>query len=275
MVKESRLKESKYLLILLFLFSCNQKSFTDLTDKGNMALTGRDTVRAISFFSEAIKVAPDKAQIAYKNRGACYLMQGKYSEALSDLDNAIRLNKNDKDAYSFRYELEHKTHQYFAEIKDLNMVLSLDSNDINALNNLGVIYDKQGDKFHAFKLYKKALSNDSNYAMAHNNLGMLLADVDSLDMALVEYGKAINLDTKNADYYYNRSCVYLTRKEAVAALADLNMANSLEPHNPETLNSIAIANFLLKNKDEACKNWRQAYNAGKTEAMESINKYCK
>jgi len=262
-------------ILSMSFYGCNNKSYNYYIKEGNRVLILKDTTSAISLYSKAIELAPDKAQKAYKNRGACLLALKRYIEAKKDLDNAIKLNENDKDAYSFRYELEEKTSETAAEIEDINKVLTLDSNNILALNTLGAILSESENKEIAIGIFNKIICKDSTYALAHNNLAMILLDNNNLDLAITEYTKAINIDAKQALYYYNRSYAYLVQKKFQLALTDLELANRLEPNDPETLNSLAIAYFGLKKNEDACRSWKKAYDLGYTDAKKNLDKYCK
>ena len=77
------------------------KSAQDCFNRGNIFHNQKDYQSAISEYNEAIRLNPDFSE-AYSSRGIVKAKIGQHSEALSDFDTAIRLNPDFSKAYSNR-----------------------------------------------------------------------------------------------------------------------------------------------------------------------------
>jgi len=66
-------------------------------DQGTANYGKGDYTKAITDFSQAIKLKPDYA-VAYNNRGLVYYKKGEYKKAIADFSQAIKLNPNYENA---------------------------------------------------------------------------------------------------------------------------------------------------------------------------------
>jgi stress-induced-phosphoprotein 1 len=61
-----------------------------LKNKGNEAFQRKDYVEAVKLFTEAIQLDP-KNHVLYSNRSGAYAAQQKYTEALEDAEQTIKI----------------------------------------------------------------------------------------------------------------------------------------------------------------------------------------
>ena len=100
--------------------------------------------KAIEYFSKAISLINEKGikdehnnlQNAYYNRALSYFLLGEYNKSINDFDEALKLNKEDYEAY----------------------------------NDKGNAYYRQGNFDEAIESYKKALSINPDFENAKYNL---------------------------------------------------------------------------------------------------------
>ncbi|MXV85373.1 tetratricopeptide repeat protein [Candidatus Poribacteria bacterium] len=76
-------------------------SAQDCLNRGNTFYNQKDYQSAISEYNEAIRLNPDFSE-PYNRRGIVKAEIRQHSEALSDFDTAIRLNPDSAEAYSNR-----------------------------------------------------------------------------------------------------------------------------------------------------------------------------
>ncbi len=110
------------------------KNAQDFFIGGVAALNEGAYDRAISDFSEAIRLNPDFAH-AYCNRGVAYSQKGDDDRVIADCNNAIRLNPNDAVAYTNRGVAYYMKEQYVRAISDFDQVLRINPNDKGAAAN--------------------------------------------------------------------------------------------------------------------------------------------
>ncbi|MBN2246332.1 MAG: tetratricopeptide repeat protein [Candidatus Aminicenantes bacterium] len=95
------------LMVLFFLFSCastqqKQDESRDAKFYNNRGIAFAEKGqydRAISDFNQAIKINP-RYNKAYNNRGIVYRLRGQYDQAISDFNKSIAINPLDAEAYN-------------------------------------------------------------------------------------------------------------------------------------------------------------------------------
>lgn len=104
-------------------------------EKGNMAFKEKQWLKAINFYSEAIKLSGKNATY-YSNRAAAYLEQGSFLQAEADCSAAISLDKKNVKAYLRRGTAREMLGYYKEAIEDFRYALVLEPTNKTA--NLAV-----------------------------------------------------------------------------------------------------------------------------------------
>ena len=103
----------------------------------------QDYDRAISEYNEAIKLEPDNATY-YFARGVAYLDTNDYDKAISDYNEAIRLEPDNAGAYNNRGTAYYETEKYDKAISDYNKAIKLEPHFSAAYYNRGITLSKAG-----------------------------------------------------------------------------------------------------------------------------------
>jgi hypothetical protein len=122
---------------------------------GEAYLRKEDYERAISNYNQALKMNPEfrRANYLFVNRGTAYLMKGDYERAIADYDQALRINPNDANAY----------------------------------HNRGAAYLHKGDPEEAIADFNKAIENNPRYAEAYFNKAIACEKTGDLKGAVEAY----------------------------------------------------------------------------------------
>ena len=136
--------------------------------RGNAYKEKRDFDRAISDYDEAIKLNPEYA-VAFNNRGIAYKEKGDLDRAISDYDEAIKLNPEYADAFSNRGNAYREKGDFDRAISDCDKAINFDSTNAAAFNNRGNAYQEKGDLDRAISDYDKAIKIDPNFTGAFHN----------------------------------------------------------------------------------------------------------
>ena len=164
----------------------------------------------------------------YFYRGLVSMGRKDYDKAISDFDEAIRLDPNYTLAYCNRGNT-YSDHGYFDKaISDYNEAIRLDPNYTLAYYDRGNAYYRHGNLDKAISDYSEAIRLDPKYAPAYNNRGNAYADHGNLDKAISDYNEAIRLDPKYAPAYYNRGTAYLRTGNRAKANADFAKAKRIK-----------------------------------------------
>lgn len=128
---------------------------------------------ALSEYNQALRLEPNNV-LALNNRGYVYFLQGKYAEAEADFKAAIAQDGS----YSY------------------------------AFNNLASVYIKQERYKEAIESAGKAIQLSPEYGYAYLNRGIAREMVRDIPGACSDWEKAENMHVKNADLYLSGSCKY-------------------------------------------------------------------
>jgi tetratricopeptide (TPR) repeat protein len=120
-------------------------------NRGYVAFDKKEYDKAISDYTEAIRLKPDNA-FAYNNRGYAYDAKKDYDKAISDYTEAIRLKPDYAISYNNRGNAYGAKKDYDKAISDYTEAIRLKPDYAFAYNNRGNAYDEK-------KEYDKAISD--------------------------------------------------------------------------------------------------------------------
>lgn len=148
----------------------------------------------------------------YFFKGGLDANNGQYDLAISNYNEALKINQKFANAYINRGLAYRNKGEYDRAISDYNKALEIEPILALVYNNRGVVYRVKGEYDRAIRDYNKALEINSNFAGACYNLGIIYHRYKSqYNLAISFYNKAIEINPKYADAYYNRGHVYLMK----------------------------------------------------------------
>ena len=165
----------------------------------------------------------------FKNANAKYQLQN-YAGAVEDLNRAIDLNSNYKDAYYLRALSFTKMDDPENALKDFNKVIELDPGYADAyLNRAFYVKTELGDYRGAIEDYNTYLELDGegNHAYALNNRGFAKYKLGNYNGAMQDVDESLQLRSDNAYAYRNRALINLAFDSINKACRDLHVADSL------------------------------------------------
>lgn len=189
----------------------------------------KDPDRALSDCNEAIRIDPTYAA-AYVNRGNTYLNKADPERAFGDFNQAIRLDPKNAWAYNARGNLFKNKGDLDHALADLNESIRLDPNYAMPWFFRGDLYKTRGDFDHALADLSESIRLDPNYAPAYFARGSVYYIMGINARALDDFNKSIRLDPDNATAYFNRGVAYFVIGGRTAdAEADFRKASELNP----------------------------------------------
>jgi tetratricopeptide (TPR) repeat protein len=130
------------------------KDAKSYNDQGLEALKKNQYDQAITDFNQAIKLNP-KFDLAYNNRGFAYYSKKNYDKALADFNKAIALNPKYAVAYSNRGMIYSAKRDFNKAFADYNKAIQLDPKNSIAYNYRGSIYYQKKDHNKALRILTK------------------------------------------------------------------------------------------------------------------------
>jgi len=189
----------------------------------------KDSDRALSDCNEAIRLNRNLAA-AYLNRGNVYLSKSDFDRALSDFNEALRLDPKNAWAYAERGNLYKNKGEAEHALTDLNESIKLDPGYALAFFSRGDLYKQTGDLTRAMADMNETVRLDPNYALAYFTRGRLSFMLGNGPAALEDFGKAIKLNGDDAIAYFNRGVTYYIIGGRIPdAAADFKKATEINP----------------------------------------------
>jgi lipoprotein NlpI len=189
----------------------------------------KDPDRALSDCDEAIKLDPNLAA-AHANRGNVYLNKAEIDHAFNDFNEAIRLDPKSGWAYTARGDIYKNKGDFDHAVADFTESIRLDPTYALAHYFRGELYKRKGDFDHALPDLNDAIRLDPNYAMAYFTRGCVSYTLGDGPAALADLSDAIRLDADNAEFYFNRGVAYfVVGGHLPDAEADFRKAAELNP----------------------------------------------
>ncbi|MEZ0344011.1 MAG: tetratricopeptide repeat protein [Caldimicrobium sp.] len=131
---------------------------------------------------------------SHKEVAKIYFQEGRYAEALKELELAKETEKCDAETYNL-FGLVYMARKDFAKAEEsFNEALKLDPNFSEAYTNLGSLKMMQGKYQEAISYFEKALSNPLylNSYIAFTNMGWAYYQLGDREKALLYLQKALN-----------------------------------------------------------------------------------
>jgi len=190
-----------------------------------LALQTRSQVRYwrdnITLFGHALSVTSNNA-LAHNNLGLALAAQGKLSEAVEHLSEAVRILPRSADARS----------------------------------NLGFLLAGQGRIDEAIEQYTESVRLDPTRADAQNGLGLVLAAKGRLDQAMQHFAAALRLDPENVEVLTNLARGRAAQGKTAEAVSHYRHALRLSPNNTVAANDLAW--ILASSPDPRFRNGAEA-----------------
>ena len=173
-------------------------------------------------FERLMKVYPGYDG-AYMGRARLNLLTGDTIEAKADLDKTLELNRNSVNAYVMRADIAINSKEDFASaLSDMNEAIKLQPHYAGYFINRAFLRYKLDDYFGAMADYDYAINLDPLSPVGWFNRGILRAEVSDNDRAIQDFTKVLQLDRDDARALYNRAMLYKETRQWDNALADIN-----------------------------------------------------
>jgi tetratricopeptide (TPR) repeat protein len=127
------------------------------------------------------------------------------------------------------------------ELTTLNNRVKLDPKNVDAYYNRGLLYARNGQFEQAIRDFSEVIKLNPSDAEAYCNRGNAHFEAGKLNLALSDYNAGLKLKANDADLYYNRGLVYLEKGLKQLSLADLKRANSMGQRKArEYINKLSV-----------------------------------
>lgn len=173
---------------------------------------------------------------AIASLGMIQYEQGDYVAAFTQLNEAIKLNKNNAAIWNWRGIVLNAQQKYNAAIVDFTEALRINPQFTYAFHNRGLTRFEMGEFAEAIKDFDEAIKLEDNRAEFYTHRGAAWHAAGDEAKALADFEKALNLSKRTVDAWLGKGNVYLGRNDYLAALENASKALELDPKNAKALN---------------------------------------
>lgn len=210
-----------------------------------------------ALFSDVLEKYPE-AQLAYNNRGCCYLRlanvasrkeeyynQEYLAKAFQDFDRLVRINDSYRSAYHNRGLVRFYLKDYNGAVEDYTRAMAKDT------SNKGIYFDRAtsrseiGDYAGALQDFDVAIQNQIRLAESFFNRGNTRRQLNDWKGALADYNAAIAEESDFLEALKNRSLLHMVLKDYPSALKDLDRILELKPDDQVTVQNRRVIQALV------------------------------
>lgn len=155
-----------------------------------------DPQKAIEYLNNAIRLQPNDAE-AYYNRGIAYDNLGRHQQAIKDYSQTVRLKPDYAEAFHNRGTLYNTTGQYQLAIADFNESIRINPGEADNYIGLGFAYDQLGQHQQAITEYSKAIALKPDNARAYNNRGLIICHWETINTVVSTQKRPANWEIAN------------------------------------------------------------------------------
>ena len=206
----------------------NQSRSILYSNRGSAWIKLRDFDHAITDYNEAIRLDP-KYAVAYSGRGNAWNNKLESDRAIADYSEAIRLDPNRAAPYNGRGNAWNKKRDFDHAIIDFNEAIRLDPKYVFAYSGRAYAWFSKRDFDHAITDYNEAIRLDPKYVNAYAGRGIAYSQLGDNDRALADADRAIEIDPNYANGYGTRGIALSRRGDFDRAIDALTKGISLNP----------------------------------------------
>lgn len=188
----------------------------------------------------------------YYQQGLLLLKQGNNRGAIAALTEAIKLEPNYANTYSFRGEAHSELGNYTEALADFSKAIAISTQEAYLYCLRGWTKEELKDYQGAILDFDRAIALNYHDANIHISRGYAHRVLGNLPNAIADYTRAIEIDAKNFHGYSHRGYARQAAGDISGAIEDFIVVIQLNPQNADAkqqlLSLIAAESVQLKGK---------------------------
>jgi tetratricopeptide (TPR) repeat protein len=197
----------------------------------------------------------------HTNRGVAFVALLDYDRALSDFDDAVRIDATFAKAFANRGAVHGAKQDFDKAIEDFTRVIALEPRSAHAFADRAGMHRLKGEHERAINDYTQAIQIDPAFTEAILNRGITLAGTSRCTDAIADFTRAIDLSktgTGTSMALVDRGLCHEKAGRDDLALADYSAHIALEPRSQYGLELRGALYFRARQYDRALADFAQA-----------------
>ncbi|SOD99726.1 caspase family protein [Spirosoma fluviale] len=195
----------------------------------------RDSLKAIQLYSKIIEQHPTES-LAYYGRAIVRRQAGQLTEAINDIEQAIRLNDSSAVYYAQKAFIYLSLSEYDRAANDIRQAIKLSPGTANFYSTLSYCQTKQGRFDEAEKTAQRGIDLDPTSPFPYRNRGRARLYKGQTDLAIADF--EASLQRKHREpfrVYSDLGEAYQQKKQSTEALRYYNLSLTTQPSYIEAL----------------------------------------
>jgi Flp pilus assembly protein TadD len=241
------------------------------TNRGAFRLANGRVAEAIPDFEAALNIRPSSAN-TLNNLGMALARSGRREEAIAHFQRALTTNPQHSSAYFNLGNTLVEAGRFDEAVASYRKQLETQPDNAAVYLNLGYAFRQMGRPDDAIAQYRRVLEIEPQHADAHYKLANCLVAKDQLDDAIAHYNDAVNNAYGAAEVHDHLAFALFRKGRITEAIAHWEVVLALRPDDAAPRNNLAVA--LLKNSraQEAIREWEKIIQSDRdnVEALLSV-----
>ncbi|MBA4408830.1 MAG: hypothetical protein C0397_05345 [Odoribacter sp.] len=230
-----------------------EKSYAELKNEGNAALTNKEFPKALELFEKALVKWGDQPVVdstMIYNMGYCALSSKNYEKAVKYFDQVIAMNAMKINAMFGKADALKAMNNNAESIKTLELAYTLAPADAKVASKLTSAYTSEGNAAiknkefpKALDFYEKALAKIGDKPIADTsmiyNMGYCAMSSKNYEKAHKYFDQVISMNYKKVSAMVNKADIYRLTKNDAASLKTLEEAYTVKSDDPKVLSKLA------------------------------------
>ena len=229
---------------------------------------------AESYFLEAIKINPDKAEY-YLDYGFTLIQLGNYEEAIQQFDRIIMdseitmVKENNKRAYRGKGIALLQMNDYSEALNAFEMALEM--KELADLNNdilyyKGITLEYEGNLEEAAEIYSQLLENNDKDTTIYSARANIYRKLGKYEESIADYDKALEYEADDFELYFGKFSALESLGRDEEAMEVLNQASTITINTEEDKFKLAKVHFYQGNYSAASVEFLNSVSDGFSEA---------
>ena len=207
--------------------------------------------KASYYFKLAIDKHPRKVQEAYLNIAGVLIQQGKFSEAIESISQALKIQTDHYGAYKLLGVAYRELKKFDAAIFCFEQAALINPHDPEIFLSLGSLYGRKGWHSRAEDKFLKALKLNPNLSEARKNLALALFNQGKLKSALEEYHSLAISEPESPFWRVQLGEVYKASGNFEKAIAAFQKAREVGDQSTEVYKNLGDLFRLMGNYEKS------------------------